>query len=61
MAIPNRESYPTPALQEKVIDTSGGRYITPAWVMEGWAPQATGVVEQIYSDFNEEHGTDYKF
>lgn len=61
MTVPNPESYPTPPLREKIIDTSGDRYIPPAWVMEGWAPQATPVVEKLYSDFNEEHGTSFKF
>jgi hypothetical protein len=32
-----------------------------AWVFEGWAKGATPVVEKIYSDFNNENGTDFKF
>ncbi len=61
MAVVNRESFPTPALQEKVVDAGAGRYIPPAWVMEGWAKEATPVVEKIYADFNKENGTDFKF
>jgi ribonuclease Z len=61
MAVPNRESYPTPPLAEKVIDKSSERYVPPAWVLEGWEPRATGVVERIYEDFNTQHGTDLKF
>ena len=61
MAVVNPESFPTPALVEKVVDASADRYIPPAWVMEGWAKEATPVVEKVYSDFNEEHGTDFKF
>jgi ribonuclease Z len=61
MAVANREAYPTPPLAEKVIDTSGDRYVPPSWVMEGWEPEATEVADKIYSDFNEKHGTDFSF
>ena len=60
MAVPNRESYPTPPLAEKIIDKTNP-YIPPAWVNEGWAEEAVPFVEQIYTDFNEEHGTNLKF
>lgn len=60
MAVANRESYPTPALAEKVIDKTNP-YIPPSWVMEGWPSEVTPVVEQLYQDFNDEHGTDLKF
>jgi hypothetical protein len=60
MAVPNRESFPTPPLAEKVIDTSNP-YVPPAWVNEGWAEEAVPFVEQIYKDFNKEHGTKLKF
>ena len=61
MAIPNRESYPTPPPQEKVIDTSGDRYMTPAFVMSGWAKEADPIIEKIYDDFNKEHGTSIEY
>ena len=60
MAVPNREAYPTPPLAEKVIDMSNP-YVTPEFVMSGWAEEASDTVEKIYSDFNKEHGTDFKF
>ncbi|HDY82915.1 MAG TPA: MBL fold metallo-hydrolase [Halieaceae bacterium] len=60
MAVPNRESYPTPPLAEKIIDKTNP-YIPPAWVNEGWAEEAIPFVEQIYTDFNKEHGTNFKF
>jgi ribonuclease Z len=60
MAVANRESYPTPPQAEKIIDTSNP-YVPPAWVNEGWAEEAIPFVEQIYTDFNKEHGTDMKF
>jgi ribonuclease Z len=60
MAVPNREAYPTPPLAEKVIDMSNP-YVTPEFVMSGWATEANETVEKIYSDFNKEHGTDFKF
>jgi ribonuclease Z len=61
MAVPNREAYPTPPLHEKKITEGGERYQTPDWVLAGWPQEANEVVEKIYSDFNKEHGTDYKF
>jgi len=60
MAVPNHESFPTPALAEKIIDKTNP-YIAPAWVNEGWAEEAIPTVEQIYTDFNKEHGTTFKF
>jgi ribonuclease Z len=60
MAVPNHESFPTPALAEKIIDKTNP-YIAPAWVNEGWAEEAIPTVEQIYTDFNKEHGTNFKF
>jgi ribonuclease Z len=60
MAVPNRESYPTPPLAEKVIDKSNP-YVPPAWVKEGWPEEVTPVVEKLYRDFNEAHGTDLSY
>jgi len=56
MAVPNGESYPTPPLADKIIDRSNP-YVMPKFTLEMWAPEATPIVEQIYSDFNKEHGT----
>jgi ribonuclease Z len=56
MAVVNREAFPTPSLVEKVIDKSNP-YVMPEFTVEMWAPEATPVVEKIYSDFNKEHGT----
>jgi ribonuclease Z len=61
MAVPNPESFPTPPLQEKKIESGGERYRTPDWVLEGWPKEANDIAEQIYADFNEKHGTGYKF
>jgi hypothetical protein len=41
--------------------TNGERYQTPDWVIDGWPEEVTPLAEEIYSDFNKEHGTDYKF
>jgi len=30
-------------------------------VLSGWATEADEIVEKLYNDFNEEHGTDIKF
>jgi len=60
MVLPNPEGFPSPPLHEKKM-TSGERYQTPDWVIEGWPETVTPLAEKIYSDFNKEHGTDYKF
>jgi ribonuclease Z len=61
MAVPNPEYYPTPPLQEKKIEAGGDRYQTPEWIVDGFPDEANDIAKQIYSDFNKEHGTDYKF
>lgn len=58
--VPNPEAYPSPPLAEKVIE-SDDPYITPQWVLDGWLTDVNEIARAIYSDFNAEHGTDYKF
>jgi len=60
MAVPNRETYPPPALAEKQIDNSNP-YKTPDWVVDGWPQEGIEEANRIYDEFNKEHGTDYKF
>ena len=60
MAVPNRESYPTPPLDEKVVDKSNP-YVQPAWIAEGWPEEVTPVVEKLYEDANKEFGTNLKY
>jgi ribonuclease Z len=61
MAVPNPETYPTPPLREKEITAGGDRYQTPDAVLAGWPEEVNELVNQIYAEFNEEHGTDFKF
>ena len=61
MAVPNPEAYPTPPLREKEIAADGDRYQTPDSVLEGFPEEVNELAEQIYADFNKEHGTDFKF
>ena len=56
MAVPNRESFPTPPLAEKIVDRTNP-FVPPAWVAEGWPAEVTPVVEQLYKDANKEFGT----
>ena len=60
MAVPNREAFPTPPLAEKMIDKSDP-YIQPEWVAKSWPDEVTPVVEKLYNNFNEEHGTNLKY
>jgi ribonuclease Z len=61
MAVVNHEAYPTPALQEKVIDAGGDRYVTPDKVLDGWPQEIIETAEKIYEDFNKDHGTEFEF
>ena len=61
MAVPNPEAYPTPPLHEKKIAPGGDRYQTPDKVLAGWPEELDAVADKIYTDFNKEHGTDFKF
>jgi ribonuclease Z len=61
MAVVNREGYPMPPLKEKHVAAGGDRYQTPDAVLEGWPKEFDDVANKIYTDFNKEHGTDYKF
>ena len=61
MAVPNPESYPTPPLREKKIESGGERYQTPDFVLEGFPDDVNDLAEKIYEDFNKRHGTNYKF
>jgi len=61
MAVPNPESYPPPALQEKKVASGGDRYQTPDSVLDGWPEEFTAVADKIYADFNKKNGTDFKF
>jgi len=61
MAVPNPEAYPTPPLHEKKMASGGDRYQTPDSVLAGWPEEVDGVADKIYTDFNKEHGTNFKF
>ena len=61
MGLPNPEGYPTPLLHDKKMAPGGERYNTPDSVLAGWPEEVNTLVEGIYTDFNKEHGTDYKF
>jgi ribonuclease Z len=61
MAVINPEAYPPPPLREKKIEAGGDRYQTPDSVLAGWPDEMNEVADEIYADFNKEHGTDYRF
>jgi len=61
MAVVNPEAYPQPPLKEKKVEAGGDRYQTPDSVLEGWPEELNPIADKIYTDFNKEHGTDYKF
>jgi hypothetical protein len=61
MAVPNPEYYPLPPLAEKEITAGTDRYQTPEWVLDGFPDEMDAVANKIFSDFNEENDTDYKF
>jgi len=49
------------ARPEKTIEAGGDRYPTPDSVLAGWPKEFNALADKIYSDFNKEQGTDYKF
>ena len=61
MAVMNPEAYPPPPLKEKKVEEGGDRYQTPDSVLAGWPEEMQAVAEQIYTDLNKKHETDYKF
>jgi ribonuclease Z len=61
MTVVNPEGYPTPSLKEKSVEAGGDRYQTPDNVLAGWPEELDATVDKIYSDFNKEQGTDFKF
>ena len=61
MAVANREAFPTPSLVEKEVEAGDDRYQTPDLVLDGWPEEFQVLTEQIYADFNKEHGTDFTF
>ena len=61
MAVANPEAYPTPSLVEKKVEAGADRYQTPDSVIEGWPEEFDDLTNKIYSDFNKEQGTDFKF
>ncbi len=61
MAVMNPEAYPPPPLKEKKVEEGGDRYQTPDSVLAGWPEEMQAVAEQIYTEFNKKHETDYKF
>ena len=61
MAVPNPAAYPTPPLQEKEVAEGGDSYRTPDSVLDGWPDEFQKLAEEIFSDVNKKHGTDFKF
>lgn len=61
MAVVNPQAYPEPPLKEKKIEASGDRCQTPDSVLAGWPEEFNAVADEIYSDFNKEQGTGFKF
>lgn len=61
MAVPNPAAYPTPPLHKKEVAAGGDRYQTPDSVLDGFSDEFTELSDQIYSEFNKKHGTDFEF
>ena len=61
MAVPNRESYPTPSLVEKKVEAGSDKYQTPDSVLAGWPEEFDAVADKIYDEYNKKHGTEFKF
>ena len=57
LGVPNPNYFPLPPTGEKQMAEEGERYQTPEWIMAGLEPELLPVIQKIYDDFNEQHGT----
>jgi len=58
----NPQPYPPPSVSDRQQAAPGGeKYVTPEWIMQGFAWELLPLMDQIHDDFNEEFGTDLHF
>ena len=62
VAMMNSQPFPPPSVVARQQETEGGeKYVTPEWIMQGFAWETLTVMNQVYEDFNKKFGTDFKF
>jgi len=62
VAVLNPQPYPPPSVVERQQAAPGGeRYVTPEWILQGFAWEVLPTMDQVHDEFNEEFGTDFQF
>ena len=58
----NSQPFPPPSVVARQQAAAGGeKYVTPEWILQGFAWDTLPVMNEVYKDFNKEFGTDFKF
>jgi len=62
VAMMNSQPFPPPSVVARQQAAAGGeKYVTPEWILQGFAWDTLPVMNEVYKDFNKEFGTDFKF
>ena len=62
VAMLNSQPFPPPSVSPRQQAAPGGeRYVTPQWILDGYAWETLPLMDEIHDDFNKEFGTDFKF
>ncbi len=47
--------------QARGVASGGEKYVTPEWIMQGFAWETLPLMDEVHADFNQEFGTDFEF
>jgi ribonuclease Z len=62
VAMLNSQPYPPPSVTARAQAAPGGeKYVTPEWIMQGFAWETLPLMDEVHEDFNKEFGTDFEF
>ena len=58
----NSQPFPPPSVVERQQAVEGGeKYVTPEWILQGFAWETLPVMDEIHENFNKKFGTDFQF
>lgn len=58
----NSQPFPSPSVVARQQAAEGGeKYVTPGWILQGYAWETLPVMDKIHEDFNKKFGTSFKF
>ena len=62
VAMMNSQPFPPPSVVERQQAVEGGeKYVTPEWILQGFAWETLPVMDEIHENFNKKFGTDFQF